>query len=91
MKPKRVDELGPADFSDYPIWEFVAEEVEQDETFMLPVAQRPVDHMNGRLIYTQVVFSCGRAIPALLGNLSVDDPRSTRTFLRSSMTENALI
>ena len=81
---KSVDELTVADVEACPVWQFTNSDA-HGELSVRPLERRPVDHLDGRLVGTRVTLGNGSAVVALLGNLSVTDPRKTRHFLTVSV------
>lgn len=80
---KDVDELGPLDFADHLVWEFVNDyETElPHEAFVRPVQEIPVESAESRLIGTKLTLADGRRVFAILGNVDLQDPEQTGHFL----------
>jgi hypothetical protein len=78
---KAISELTPADLGADPVWEFLPESHDRDETWVVPVRRLPVRHLEGRIVAARLRLACGTAVPGTLGNVSVDSPRGTEHFL----------
>ena len=78
---KLVEELTPADLQAHPIWEFVTDVPGASETAVRPFTQLPATDLVGRLVGTMVRLSNGTSRWAILSNISLRNPRSTRHFL----------
>ena len=80
-----VEALTPADLARAPVWEFVADDSEPDETYVRPVSELPVDSLARRIAANHVALHNGRRLWAMLGNVDLRDPRLTRHFLTLSL------
>jgi hypothetical protein len=80
---KRVEDLSSADLTKFPVWEFLNQD-QKGETAVRPVKAIPVRNLIGRLVGTQVRLANGSKVLALIGNVTVNNPRSTRHFLTIS-------
>ena len=80
-----VDALTPTDLARAPVWEFVNDDSQPDETYVRPVRELPVDSLASRFAATQVALHNGRRLWATLGNVDLNAPRSTRHFLTLSL------
>jgi hypothetical protein len=83
--PRPVDALTPTDLARTPVWEFVNDDSQLDETYVRPVTGLPVDTLASRIAATQVALRNGRQVWATLGNVDLSAPRSTRHFLTLSL------
>ena len=82
MKEKKpISELTPADLEAHPVWEFIPESHDRDETWVVPVHRLPVRHLDGRIVATRLRLACGETAAGIIGNVSLDSPRSTEHFL----------
>ena len=84
-QPKPVDALTPTDLVRAPVWEFVNDDSQPDETYVRPVNELPVDSLDGRLAATEVTLRNGRRFLAVLGNVDLATPKLTRHFLTLSL------
>jgi hypothetical protein len=84
-EPRPVDALTPTDLARFPVWEFVDDDSQPDETYVSPVTELPVDSLASRIATTQVTLHNGRRFWATLGNVDLNAPRSTRHFLTLSL------
>ena len=78
---KKVEELCPTDFGNFPVWEFILEDEMAGDTFLRPVTQTPVATLANRLVGTKVRLANGYAVDAVLGNLDNQNFRRTQHFL----------
>lgn len=81
---KRAEDLTPEDFATYPVWEFTNND-EWGETVMQPVRYKPVAHLDGRVVGTQVRLANGRSGWATICNLNASHAQSTQHFLTLSI------
>jgi len=80
------DTLRPRDLTRTAVWEFTNEEISHgDELSLRPIEALPVNSLNNRLVGVRVRLSDGSETWALLGNVSLTDPRATRHFLTASV------
>jgi hypothetical protein len=82
---RSVDALTPMELARQPVWEFVNDDSQPDETYVCPVREVPVDSLANRVAAAEVSFQNGRRVWALLGNVDVNAPRLTRHFLTLSL------
>jgi hypothetical protein len=78
---KPVERLTPDDFEAHPVWEFLPETQDRDETWLSPVRKLPVDDLGGCLIGTNLRLASGQTVPAFLGNVSPQHIRKTQQFI----------
>lgn len=83
-KAKPVDELTDSDLERFPVWAFVNDD--SDELLVRPVVITPVDDLDGCLVATSVLLADKSRRQALVGNISVRNPRATQHFLTLSMS-----
>ena len=81
-----VDSIKIADLERHPVWEFINDD--SNEMALRPVEKRPADSLAQRIVGTKVSLSNGIAVWATLGNVDVDDPRSTEQFLCLSINKD---
>jgi hypothetical protein len=81
---KDVDDLTEADLNKFPVWEFLNQD-QKSELAVRPVKTTPVKNLDGRVVGTQVRLANGGNVPALIGNVAVNDPHSTKHFLTISI------
>lgn len=82
--PRPVESLRPTDLLTQPVWEFVSDD-DPDETYVRPVAKRPINSLGNRIVGTEVNLANGSLVWALLGNIDINDVRQTRHFLTVSV------
>lgn len=70
MNARPVEEITYEDWIKYPLWEFISESEFQDETYMLPSIQLPVENFDGRLLSCPIILSNGQVCHGLLGNIN---------------------
>ena len=80
-----VGALTPTDLARTPVWEFVGDDSQPDETYVGPVSELPVESLDRRVAATEVTLRNGRRLLALLGNVDLASPRLTRQFLTLSL------
>ena len=86
MDRKPVDQLLISDLSRFPVWQFVDNETYGvDETMVEPVRTLPVDHLQNRVVGTQVRLANGINRWAIIGNVSLNSPKQTKHFLTMSI------
>lgn len=83
MLPRKpVASLAASDFETSPVWEFVDEPSDnEDEPWVSPVLQLPVDDLAGRIIATRVTLADGSEFAAVLGNVDLQHPRRHAQFV----------
>jgi len=79
-----VDSLRPTDLVTHSVWEFVSDD-DPYETHVHPVAERPTNSLENRVVGAEVELANGSRVWALLGNIDVNDARRTRHFLTVSV------
>ena len=77
---KSVEEISPDDFERFPVWEFINDDA-VGELMMRPIECVPVNSLNNRIVGTLVSLANGDVFPVLLGNVDVQNIRSTQQFL----------
>ena len=82
---KTVEELLPADFECWPVWQFTLNRETESDLLVEPVKSLPVDTLNNRLAGTHIRLANGSLMMAMLGNIDLIDPRKTRHFLTLSL------
>ncbi len=85
MRLKRVDDLTPADFAAYPVWEFALELEHVDDALVRPVTKLPVNTLTNRFVATQVHLANGETAWANLENIELNDAADTRKHLALSL------
>jgi len=83
-KNKRIEDITEDDLLDTPVWQFINIDT-TGETVMRPIAKTPVTDLTGRIVGTQVAFGTGEKVWALIGNVDVNNPLSTKHFLTLSI------
>ena len=86
MKP--LPSITIDDFRRWPVWEYVPED-EGDEPLLRQVAKLPVHDLSNRIVGTRVVLSNGTGHWGMLGNITLNDKRSTEQFLTLSIEHNS--
>ncbi len=81
---KPVDELTAADVQAHPVWEYnLSHEGElPDETFVQPIYVLPVEHLDNRVIGTQVTLANGERFWSIISNVDVQNAEVTEQFLK---------
>ena len=79
----QIEKLRVEDVKQHPIWQ--VSESRTGQVVVKPVKRLPVDHLDGRLVATQVVLANGDKVWALLGNVDLANARSTEQFLTLSV------
>jgi hypothetical protein len=79
-----IDELNVADLRRFPVWEYVDANGSAEVT-VRPVPDVPVRDARSRVFATQVRLANGQLPWATVGNIDVDDARSTEHFLTISI------
>lgn len=87
MKKMPLADLTIADLQANPIWEMVEDDSNTDPV-VVPIPNVPTDSLNGRLVGSKVKFSDGAVAWAILGNISLTSPKSTRHFITASIHHN---
>ncbi len=82
---KPVTQLTLDDFRTNPVWEFTNADEHIDETVVRPVRSIPVKSLDGRIVGVPVTLANGRQRWAMIGNVSVGDPRLTAHWLTLSI------
>jgi hypothetical protein len=83
MNTRALRDLTVDDLAKSPIWEMV--EDDKGDVLVKPVERLPVHTLRNRLVGTQLHLADGSAVWALLGNISLNHPTSTRHFMTMSM------
>lgn len=78
---KPVSALTREDMRTHPVWEFLPETKDRDETWVRSVSCLPVTDLSGRLAATTLRLASGREVPAILGNISLQNALKTKHFL----------
>lgn len=73
--------LGVEDLREYPVWEYIPGAQTRDETWVSPVTKLPVSDLRHRLVGTTLHLAAGRTVDALIGNIHLQNVRSTRHFM----------
>ncbi len=81
---KRIEDITVLDLQQHPIWEYV-DRSESREVLVRPVTQMPCSDLGSRVVGTEVLLACGQRVWALIGNVDLQDPRSTEQFLSLSL------
>jgi hypothetical protein len=81
----RADELRIPDLEADPVWEYLFDESNDDESNVRPVKKLPVSSLGNRLLGTQVRLHNGKFVWAILENVRLDDPIFTSHFLSLSL------
>lgn len=79
---KKIIDLSVNDFDKFPVWAYTNEH--DDETAMAPVTNLPVDSLDSSVVGTQVIFSNGDFVWAMLGNVDNMNARLTELFLTAT-------
>lgn len=83
---KQIGSLRPEDFARFGVWEYKPGPG-GDETWVKPVRATLVSTLDGRVVAARVVLANGEARWALIGNVSLDNPRLTKHFLSLSIED----
>jgi hypothetical protein len=79
---KPVNALTPDDLARFPVWEYDNGGQSlpgRDETWVVPVPELPVTSLSNRVVGVSLRSGC-REWAGLLGNVELNDPRSSREF-----------
>jgi hypothetical protein len=82
--PKPVTQLNEEDFHVSPVWEYDLDnegDPNRDETWVTPVFNLPASDLENRVVCTNVILRNGIRVPAILGNISLRNPKKTKHFL----------
>jgi hypothetical protein len=79
-----VEKLGADDLKQFPVWEFENDD-EKGEFTVKPVRKVPVTSLTNRVVGTDVQLHNGIKVLGLLGNVSVQNQKSTQHFLTLSI------
>lgn len=84
---KPVNELTAAEVQAYPVWEYNLSHEDElpDETFVQPIYVLPVEHLDHRVIGTQVTLANGERLWSIIGNVDVRNAEATEQFLTISL------
>ena len=85
---KFAEDVTVADLEAHPVWEFVMQEDRVPDTAVRPVTRIPVKGLSCRLVGTRIRLHNGTVRWALLGNISLRNPRATLHFLCVTVEEN---
>lgn len=78
---KLLTELKVEDFLKRPVWEYPTD----DEGYLRPIEKLPVTHLQNRIVGVRVQLASGQCRWAILGNIDVENERSTEHFLTLSI------
>jgi len=81
---KDVTKLTATDFRVRPVWKYSGSD-SPSETAVEPVKNLPVKSLSGALAGVEVTLACGRKVAAFLGNIEIDQPKSTEHFVTLSI------
>jgi hypothetical protein len=82
---KKLVDITVDDLRQWPVWEYLPGDV---EPFLVPVERLPVVKLDNRLVGSTVVLYNGQRCCAILGNISLENKRSTQHFLTLSIERN---
>jgi hypothetical protein len=88
LDDKPVHALTVADLEAHPVWRYLPENDERDETFVRPVKRIPVSSLAGKIVGTQVLLANGQRIWAIISNVDHTNARLTQHFLTLSVERN---
>ena len=80
---KTIEQLRPADFSEFPIWTF--EGSGNEDTLLRPLTNWPVRDLGGSVAGSEIALANASKSFAMFGNVFPDDPRATRHLLTLSV------
>lgn len=74
----------------YQVWEFDLENEANDgnDTWIKPVTELPVTGLGNRIVACELTLANGSEIIGIIGNVSLDNLRSTREFITISVLKN---
>ncbi len=79
---KPISKLTIEDCIDFPIWEFTnQDDVDDDETWVMPVRKLPVTSLSNRLVVTKVCLNNGDKIWCVLSNVTLNSLVHTKHFI----------
>jgi hypothetical protein len=81
----QLTSLEPTELCRVGVWEFISDDTARDETLCEPVTSIPASSLAGRVVALIVQLADGSAVPALLGNVDLRNPRLCRLFLTAAL------
>jgi len=87
-KWRLAEKLTREDVQKHPVWEFIADEAHAPDSTVRPVDELPVDDLSGKLVGTTIKLQNGSKHWAILGNISLRNPRATKHFLTVSIEKD---
>jgi hypothetical protein len=78
---KPIEKISYTKLLEHPVWEFVPESENHDETWARPVKNLPVCSLTGRFVASRVKLANGQFELAILGNIEINDPKQNEHFL----------
>lgn len=88
MEARPIDTIPPSELIMHPVWEFQPEDQSRDETWVLPVKRLPVTSLPNRIVAVLARLGNGTLVTAMIENISLSNPRSTRQFQRVSIAKD---
>jgi hypothetical protein len=88
---KELKNLDVEDFERFPVWEFKAGTVNDDEYLepsLAPVTDYPISDLRNRLVGCRIQLRNSKLCWAILGNVSLHDAHATGHFLTLSVEHN---
>ena len=82
---KPIEKISYTELSENPVWEFVSESENHDETWARPVSRLPVRSLANRFVASRVKLANGQFELAILGNIEFNDPKQNEHFLYLSI------
>lgn len=82
---KRVDELTLDDVHRYPVWEYVSDDNQSDESFVRPVGSLPVSDLRGKIVALKASLANGMKQDILIGNFDTSRPDMNPHFVTLSL------
>jgi len=92
LRARPIDSIPVEVLLRHAVWEYDLDEAgyepEQDETWVSPVAELPVDDLSNRVVVTKATLASGQTVTATLSNLSLGHARKTKHFLLLSVEKD---
>ncbi len=82
---KEMADIVPTDFQISPIWEYALDREVEGESLVRPVLELPARTLDLRFVGTPVRLANDRILPAMVANVTANDPYRTRQFISLSL------
>ena len=81
---KTLSEISVSDLEASPVWQFEAG-LNDSDPHLTPLTEYPVSDLANRVVGCKVRLRSGKSCWAILGNITLMDPRATKHFLTLSI------